>query len=322
MNLFKYLLRSYQSDQQFINKLEDYFFLFESVSNENNGVLFTGYYEPIFKGNLKQTKEFNIPVYGRPDDLMILRLGNFRRSLKERTIIARLEKNNVVPYYTRKEIMHEKVLRGRKLEIAWMKDPLDLFFLQIQGSGILELPDGSRVKLSYNGANGRNYSSIGKLLLENGKMALKEISMDGIRRYLVNHPEERDQTLYHNASYTFLKLEDKTEAPRGNINVPLTPSRSIASDAFIFPKAALGFIKTEVPIFDAEWKIVEMKPISRFVVNQDTGGAIRGPGRVDLFWGNGKRAEKSAGMMRSFGKVYFLIAKKNVLAEIVRMNVK
>ena len=316
MKLFTYLLNTYSDKAVFIEKLEEYFHLFESPSNDANRVLFTGYYEPIFKGSLTKTKEYIVPVYGMPDDLIMLNLGKFRKSLRQRTIIARLHKGKVVPYYSRKEIMFDKVIAGRNLEIAWMRDPVDLFFLQIQGSGILELPDGNRVQLSYSGSNGREYSSIGKLLLDRGKMKLEEISMGSIRKYLADHPAERDKILSHNKSYTFLRMEKKKGAPRGSINVPLTPLRSIASDAFLFPKAALGFIRTEVPKFDEHWNVTQSRSISRFVLNQDTGGAIRGPGRIDLFWGNGKLAEKSAGVMRSYGRVYFLIAKKDILAEL------
>ena len=321
MNLFKRLLNRYRNEREFVEKLEEYFHLFESPFNEKNKVLFTGYYEPIFKGSLKRTKEYSVPVYGPPKDLIALDLGRFRSSLRQRTIIARYDRRGgVVPYYSRREIMFEKALAGRGFEIAWMRDPVDLFFLQIQGSGMLELTNGDRVKLSYNGSNGRGYSSIGKLLVDRGKMELEDVSMKSIRKYLADHPGERDEILSHNESYTFLKLEKKREAPRGNINVPLTPLRSIASDAFVFPKAALGYIETEVPGFDEKWNVAEMKPFSRFVLNQDTGGAIRGAGRVDLFWGNGKSAETAAGAMRSFGKVYFLIAKKDILAQPGRLQ--
>ena len=317
MALFKRLLNTYPKRKRFIEKLERYFHLFASSANREKGVLFTGYYEPIFKGSLTRTEEFYVPVYGLPDDLITLNLGKFRESLKERTAIVRIDKGKIVPYYSRKEIMQDRVIASRNLEIAWMRDPVDLFFLQIQGSGMLELPNGVRVKLSYAGANGRRYSSIGKLLLDRKKMELEEISMASIRKYLSDHPKERDDILFHNKSYTFLKLERKTEAPRGNINTPLTPLRSIASDPFVFPKGALGYIQTEVPRFDENGNMTGRQPISRFVLNQDTGGAIRGPGRVDLFWGNGALAEKSAGTMRSYGAIYFLIAKKEILAKLI-----
>ena len=142
--------------------------------------------------------------------------------------------------------------------------------------------------------------------------------MMSIRDYIQNHPAARDKILFHNKSYTFFKISDQTGNPRGNINVPLTRQRSIATDTNIFPKAGLAYIITELPVFDEIRNSVSMKPFSRFVLNQDTGGAIKGPGRVDLFWGNGKLAEKSAGTMRSFGKLFFLVAKKNVIARFIK----
>ncbi len=138
--------------------------------------------------------------------------------------------------------------------------------------------------------------------------------MGSIRRYIAENPKEKDEILFHNSSYTFFELNVDPNGPRGNINVELTPSRSIATDTSVYPKAGLAYIVSELPDFDEDWKLTPSKPCHRFVVNQDTGGAIRGPGRVDLFWGNGKRAEESAGHMRSFGKLFFVIAKKSALS--------
>ncbi|PCI27188.1 MAG: transglycosylase [SAR324 cluster bacterium] len=311
--LFQELLAQSNDKEQFIRQLEEKFYLFQSASNPGDQVLYTGYYEPIFQGSLTPSAEYNVAVYRKPSDLEVLQLGEFRKSLKNRTIVFRNQAGQVVPYFSRRQIMADKILAERNLEIAWMKDPVDLFFLQVQGSGILALPDGRRIKLSYNGANGHNYSSIGKLLLDEGKMELEEISMGSIRQYMVDHPQERDRILYHNQSYTFFGLGEAGKAPRGNINVPLTPLRSVATDASIFPKSGLAYIVTEVPIFDSQGQANGKKAISRFVLNQDTGGAIKGTGRVDLFWGNGEIAEKSAGSLRSFGRIYFLVAKKVAL---------
>ena len=314
LRLFLNVIDVEQSYEKIINKLEAEFYLFESVHNDvNNGVLFTGYYEPIFEGSLIKTKKFNVPVYEIPKDLLVLQLGNFRNSLKIRTIVYRMVNNNILPYYTRRQIMQKNVLAGQNKEIAYMKDPVDLFFMQIQGSGILQLPSGKKVKLRYAGSNGHHYSSIGKLLVDKGIMELKEVSMQSIRQFLSDNPGLRDRILYHNKSYTFFTLEESVDGPRGNIDVPLTPHRSIATDSTIFPKGALSYIATEMPVFTESWRKFTLEPFSRFTVIQDTGGAIRGPGRVDLFWGNGILAEKSAGTMRTFGKLYFLVAKPEVL---------
>ena len=313
--LFKSIIDLNPKQKDFIKSMEANFHIFHSISNIDDQVLFTGYYEPLFKGSLKKSKIYNIPIYRKPDDLIVLDLGRFRPTLKNRTIVYRKTDKGPVPFYDRKQIMSKGVLAGKNLEIAWLKDPVDLFFMQVQGSGMIELPSGARIKLSYNGSNGRKYSSIGKLLREEGKMKLEDISMGSIRKYLHDFPLERDRILYHNKSYTFLTVANAEENPRGNINVPLTPLRSIATDTEVFPKGGLAYITTEIPEFDEKWNFKGYKSVSRFVLNQDTGGAIRGPDRIDLFWGAGKRAEKSAGKLRSHGRVYFLVAKKESLRD-------
>lgn len=176
------------------------------------------------------------------------------------------------------------------------------------------LPSGDQLKVAYDGSNGHRYSSIGKLLVEDGKMVLEDVSMQSIRAYLKENPDSRNEILYQNNSYTFFKASQNEGGPNGNINVPLTRHRSVASDSSIFPKGALGYIVSEFPAFEDSWDNMVSTPFARFVLNQDTGGAIRGPGRVDLFWGNGALAERSAGTMRSFGKIYFLVAKKESIA--------
>jgi len=314
MQLFQEILDEKDDREIFLSRLDEDFHAFESPANYENGVLFTGYYEPQFHGSLTQSAEYNIPVYHLPDNRHVLELGDFRKSLEDRTIVYRKEEGEVVPYFTRREIMEQGALQGENLEIAWMRDPIDLFIIQVQGSGTLILPSGEKVKIMYEGSNGRPYSSIGKLLIEEGKLTLEEVSLQSIRKYLQDHPEERDRILYHNESYIFFRLETNSEdGPRGNINVPITPLRSIATDSSIFPKGGLAYISTDVPSFDPDLKRIESKPFSHFVLNQDTGGAIRGVDRVDLFWGNGPTAERGAGSMRNFGKIYFLIAKKHLV---------
>ena len=314
-NLFKMIIETSSTRGQMLDALNTQFLMFGSSSNPEDKVMFTGYYEPVFKGSLTRTARFHVPVYKKPDDLKVLELGDFRNSLKDRTIVYRQIGNQIAPYYSRREIMENGILSKQNLEIAWMEDPIDLFFLQIQGSGILELPSGKLIKLAYAGANGRKYSSIGKLLVAENKMVLEDVSMESLRQYLENHPLEIKDILYHNKSYTFLQAKEENVGPRGNINVPLTAERSVATDTFAFPKAALGYIITEVP--DVTGNIENpTKRVLRFILNQDTGGAIRGSNRVDLFWGNGSIAEKSAGRMRSFGKIFFIIARKDVLKQI------
>ncbi|NQU65126.1 MAG: MltA domain-containing protein [SAR324 cluster bacterium] len=322
MKLFLALLDRLKNAQDLVAELEKNFLIFESTANEGDQVMLTGYYEPVFEGSVQRSQLYNIPVYGIPRDLQVLQLKRFRKSLKYRTIVYRTHNSELVPYHSREEIMEQNILAEKAEVLAWMKDPVDLFFLQIQGSGMLVLPSGQRVKLSYAGSNGLPYSSIGKLLVEEEKLVLEEVSMAKIREYLNTHPDELKRILYHNNSYTFFNLEEKDEQPRGSLNVPLTPHRSIAMDVTVFPKASLGYLVSDVPDFTKDFVYKGQRHFARFVVSQDTGGAIKGPGRVDLFWGNGRLAEKSAGSMRSFGKLYFVIAKKEVLSQVTSFPLK
>ena len=216
-------------------------------------------------------------------------------------------KGNLVPYYSRREIDELGSLRGRGYEIAWVKNPIDFFFLHIQGSGILRLEDGRRLLVGYAGANGRPYRSIGRLLIDRGKIPQEEMSMQRLRRYLLDYPEEQNEIFFYNESYVFFRFSE--EGPLGNIEVPLTPGRSIATDARLFPKGALAFIVTERPVLDAAGQLIGWQSFSRFVLNQDTGGAIRGPQRADLYFGSGFEAEAGAGYMNRPGKLYFLSLK-------------
>jgi membrane-bound lytic murein transglycosylase A len=248
-------------------------------------VLFTGYYQPVIEGSLAPTPEYAYPIYGMPADLI----------------------GNPVPYYSRREIDELGSLRGRGYEIAWVKNPIDLFFLHIQGSGILQLEDGRRLLVGYAGANGRPYRSIGRLLIDRGKIPQEEMSMQRLRRYLLDYPEEQNEIFSYNESYVFFRFTE--EGPLGNIEVPLTPGRSVATDARLFPKGALVFIVTERPVLDGAGQLVGWQPFSRFVLNQDTGGAIRGLQRADLYFGTGFEAEAGAGYMNKPGKLYFLSLK-------------
>ncbi|MBU0986822.1 MAG: MltA domain-containing protein, partial [Proteobacteria bacterium] len=241
-------------------------------------VFFTGYYEPLLKGRLEQSPEYRFPIYTRPSDLTTIDLSLFYPYLKGKTIVGRYVDQTVVPYYDRKEIEFEGTLKGKVRPIAWVKDPVDLFFLHIQGSGKIILDDDVTINVHYSAANGRPYRSIGKFLIDNQKILRQEMSMQSIRKYLLDHPEEIEPVLSHNPSYVFFKVEK--EGPLGFLEVKLTPGRSIASDRRIFPLAGLAYIETQKPMLDGNGSILAWTKCSRFVLNQDTGGAIRGPGRA------------------------------------------
>ncbi len=282
--------------------------IYRSVGRNGEGeVLYTGYYEPFLKGSLVRSDRYRFPIYTRPRDLITINLSLFHKKFRGEKIIGRYTNQSVVPYYDRSEIETGGVLEDKAEVLAWAEDPVDVFFLQIQGSGKVQLENGNVFNVHYQTTNGRPYRSIGKLLIDEEKISVADMSMQKIREYLNNHPEEIDTVLNYNPSYVFFIIEPN--GPLGNINVKLTPGRSIALDRRIFPSAALAFIETEKPLLDDAGQIHSWQRFSRFVLNQDTGGAIKGPGRADLFWGNGPYAEIAAGHLKHTGELYFLVLK-------------
>lgn len=273
----------------------------------NNKVLFTGYYEPTFEARLEPDNTFKYPIYKKPNDLVKIDLSAFNKKYEGENIVGRFDGKTVVPYYSRLQIEEEKALQGRHLEIAWLKSPVDVAFLQIQGSGRLILPDGRSMCVGYSGSNGHPYRSIGKYMLEEGFLDRDEMSMQSVRSFLSEHPSLMEKILDYNPSYVFFRVLDS--GPIGNLGVPVTPGRSIALDSRLFPKGALCFISCQKPVINRTDEIVGWKHFSRFVLDQDTGGAIRGAGRADIFWGSGKYAEITAGHLQHEGELYILIKK-------------
>jgi len=270
-------------------------------------VLFTGYYEPVYEGSLTFDETFKYPLYRQPDDLMRIDLSPFSEKFKGESIVVRIEGKKVQPYYSRYQIEAERVLARKNLEIAWLKDPLDVAFLHIQGSGRLRLRDGKELLVNYQASNGRPYRSVGRYMIEKGFVAREGMSMQGIRKYLTEHPEVLDEVLNSNPSYVFFRQVEK--GPLGSLGTLLTPGRSVALDPRIFPKGALGFISCQKPVVNDRGDIISWTPFSRFVLNQDSGGAITGAGRADIFWGSGPYAELTAGHLQHEGELYILIKK-------------
>ena len=267
-------------------------------------VLFTGYYEPLLYGSVKQTPLFRYPVYPRPDDLVTFdRPG----SSKKKTGIGRNTGNAIVPYYTRQQIEEKGVSGINASPIAWVNDPVALFFLQIQGSGKISLENGDMMNVHYQISNGHPYKSIGKYLIDKKKLSKETISMQSIRAYLNAHPDEADDIFNYNPRYIFFEIMEK--GPVGCFNIELTPGRSVALDRSAAPAGALVFIQTQKPKVDTFGKISSWGRFSRFLLNQDTGSAIKGPGRADIFWGNGPYAALAAGYMKHPGLLYFLVLK-------------
>lgn len=276
-------------------------------------VLFTGYYQPVMEGTLVPTEKFRYPIYGKPADLINAELVTLRPKLNVEKIVGRAQGEQWMPYYSRREIDQVGLLRGRGLEIAWVADPVDVFFLHIQGSGIVRLPDGRRLSVGYAAQNGRPYRSIGRLLIDRGKVSKDEMSMQRLRRYLAENPQERDEILAYNESYVFFRVLEN--GPLGSLEVPVTGGRTMATDSRLFPKGALAWIETQIPVIGGDGKLAGSRPVRRFVLNQDTGGAIRGFQRADLYFGSGTEPGALAGYMNHRGRMFFLILKSERYAK-------
>ncbi|NIP38960.1 MAG: transglycosylase [Candidatus Dadabacteria bacterium] len=327
-------LRSGISKEQLNNLVNSNFDFYEVYGKEDWGdVLITSYYEPVLDGSTVKSGEFTQPLYSVPDDFVTIHLDKFVdtfdklspikdevldnhnniKVLRGRVSLPYVEggSQNVVPYYTRKEIDSDGKLSGRGLELAWV-DPIDAFFLHVQGSGTVLLDDRTRLRLGYASKNGFPFYAIGKHLLDT--IPKEKMSMQSIEQYLRSLPEsEMREILNLNKSYVFFrKLETR---PITSFGTEVVDGRTIATDKRFFPMGSLGFLEFEKPVFDSpdsrhpsSWE-----KTSRFVLDHDTGGAIKGTHRVDLFWGSGKEAGQSAGVMKQWGKLYYLVPKDSLL---------
>jgi membrane-bound lytic murein transglycosylase A len=261
--------------------------------------LITGYYEPVLKGSRKRGGQFQTPLYAVPDDLVSVELGDLYPALKGERIRGRLQGRRITPYPDRAQLLDGKVLAGR--EIVWVDSAIEAFFLQIQGSGRVALPDGSTLRLAYADVNGQPYRAIGRYLVERGEMTVEQATAPGLRQWLAEHPERQNEVFNSNPSVVFFreeKLGDPKVGPRGSLAVPLTAGRSLAVDPRLLPLGAPFFLSTTHPVDGA--------PLQRLMLAQDTGGAIRGALRADLFWGLGPEAGDAAGRMRQDGALWLL----------------
>lgn len=294
--------------ETFAASIRENFSFYQSTGLTGQGdVLFTGYYVPFLKGSRSRSEKYRYPLYSRPRDMLSINLRDFGVDYPRKLLVGRTCQGRVVPYYTRSEIDYRGALQGQGLELCYLADPIDIFFLQIQGSGRIELEDGEAVFAQYQAANGRFYRSIGKLLVNEGKMDCSQVSLFSLRDYLRKHPEEQEKILCYNESYVFFRLSP--DGPRGSLGEVLTPGRSIATDSSVFPGGAIALLVAEKPVLDGNGNIEAWVPFTRLVLNQDTGGAIKGPGRADIFWGSGRYAEVAAGNLKHTGRL-FLLAKK------------
>jgi membrane-bound lytic murein transglycosylase A len=261
--------------------------------------LVTGYYEPLLHGSRTPTQKYRYPVYGVPDDLLTIEVADLFPELKGERVRGRRENGHVVPYYTREEI--EKgidSLRGR--EIVWVDDPVELFFLHIQGSGRIKLDNGEMVHVGYANHNGHPYRSVGRILIDRGELTIANASMQGIKQWGREHPDQLQALLAENPAYVFFReLPSDGDGPIGALGVPITPGRSIAVDEQSVPLGVPVYLATSWPNTN--------KPLSRLVFAQDKGSAIKGAVRADFFWGFGDDAAALAGRMRQSGQMWVLL---------------
>jgi membrane-bound lytic murein transglycosylase A len=277
---------------------------FDILASAADPVLVTGYFEPVVEAAERADDGYAAPIYGVPDDLIEADLRAFDPRLRNERLAGRLDGRRLVPYWSRAEIAAGR-LAGRGLELAWARDPVDVFFMEIQGSGTLRYPDGREVRVGYAASNGRPYRSTGRVLIDEGRLTREAVSLPTLRAWLAAaSPGERARVLHHNEAVVFFRRLDGP--PPGSLGVPVTPGRSIATDLRLFPPGALAFVVTERPRRTADGGLA-WERLARFVLNQDSGGAIRGPGRVDLFWGRGEDAELAAGLMKQPGRLFFLL---------------
>ena len=259
--------------------------------------LITGYYEPVLAGSRSRTERFRHPVYGVPDDLVAVDLESVIPELKGLRLRGRLEGNRLLPYLSRGEIESRTPFRAPVL--AWVEDPVELFFLQIQGSGQIELNSGGRLRLGYGDQNGHPYRSMGRYLIQRGELALEQTSMQGIKAWAAANPHKLREALDSNPSYVFFRqMPDTLDGPLGTLGAPLTAGHSIAVDPRSVPLGAPVFLATTMPL--------SSQPLVRLMAAQDTGGAIRGAVRADFFWGAGIEAGTLAGRMRQQGRMWIL----------------
>jgi membrane-bound lytic murein transglycosylase A len=263
--------------------------------------LFTGYYEPQLHGSRTRHGDYQTPVYGLPDDLVSVDLGKFRDALKGERIAGRIEGHTLLPFATRAQIDAQGMKSSRIL--FYGDDPVAVFFLHIQGSGRVVLDDGSLERVAYAGQNGQPYTAIGKTLIAQGALKRENVSLQTIRAWLHAHPDKARAVMESDASYVFFKetpLGDPALGSPGTANVPLTPEASIAVDTKVHPLNAPFFIATTTP---------DKKPLHALFIAQDTGGAIKGAVRADIFFGFGTRAESLAGTMKQSGQMFVLLPK-------------
>jgi peptidoglycan lytic transglycosylase A len=296
-----------------VDYLSTYFDVYRAQNEDGTtDGLITGYYQPLLKGSREKSASYPYPLYREPDDLITVELADVYPDLKYKRVRGKLEGKKLVPYRTRAEIdAGSSPLEGT--EIFWIDDIIDVFFLQIQGSGVVQLEDGVQVQVGYANQNGYPYKSIGRLLVERGELTLDKASMQGIKNWARNNLDKLQELLNSNPSYVFFReLPVGLSGPLGALGVPIKAERSVAIDRKFIPLGAPIFLSTTEPN--------SRKPLKRLMLAQDTGGAIKGGVRADFFWGAGDKAGVNAGSMKQIGQIWVLLPKGFKLTEEVSNN--
>ncbi len=282
---------------------ETNFLPFLAKNNDESEGRFTGYYEASLQGSRTKKGKYKTPLYKRPDDLVMVNMREFTSKPGRRRIAGRVVRGMLKPYETRKKI-RKGSLKGKKLELLWIDNPVDGFFTQIQGSGLVQLDDGSTMRIGYAGQNGHSYTAIGRELVRDGHITREEMSMQAIRKWLADNPKDANEMMDRNEAYVFF-TELNGQGPVGSQNVELTPERSAAIDREFIPQSVPLFIDTRISNAEGTGE----EDFRQLVIAQDSGGAIRGPVRADIFWGAGERATAIAGRLKSRGRYFLLLPK-------------
>ena len=294
------LLDSGLFGKQLDRAIRDRFEFYQSVGCDNRGtVLFTGYYTPIFEGSLKPSEKYKYPLYKQPADLV--------KNDKGEILGQKLADGSVKPYPDRREIEESGMLKGQ--EIAWLGDPFEVYIAHVQGSAILRTPDGQQVTLGYAATNGHEYKSVGSQMIADGLVPSQGLSLKAMIDYFKANPQQVDKYVYQNPRYVFFRTD--TGNPRGCLNEEVLPMRSIATDKSIYPRASLAIVKTKLP--RAIGDSIRKSAYTGFALDQDAGGAIRAPGRCDVYMGVGDTAGKMAGQVYEEGKLYYFFIKPGLM---------
>ena len=295
-------------------RVKESFDVYQLAGRDSTGtVVFSSYYEPTLQASLVKNGEYPYPIYAKPGDLVTVNLEDFNEKFKGEKLTGRLKRGALVPYMAREEIDFENGLKGKGLELAWLKDRADVMDLHIEGSGRLQLPDGRFLKALFAATNSLKFKGWLTALVEMGGLPREGLTHEKGKQYLVEHPEKERAIMSQNRRYTFFRLEELTdpdEGPDGTYGFPLTGWRSIAIDNALIPMGALAFMSVNTPDVDEKGVLLGRKQDTRFVFCQDTGGAIKGPGRVDFFSGNGEKARTFAFKLWDPGVLYLLVLKE------------